>query len=1271
MTAAPDDPGTNGARLPSRAVRLAVAGALLLLAGLFGAGEWRASRDRSLAAGAEQVDADVAPAREHLARRLLDFEASCATLAEEAFRRAGETTDRVALFETLAAVPLPPDTGLHVEDRHGRVLAWSGSPLDDAQVRTVRSSGDGTLLLETPQSRRLAVRRTRTSPVEGVPVLAVCHRPVEVRSPLRNRFFAPWSLETEVEEEFRVGAARILPASAEEGEAVPSAFGGPFARLDVRPLSARSWEETVDAAAASRRAAIAAAAIFVLAIGLLLAPPAGAGRARAALFRAATIVAARAALGLLPSGTFLPAGPLTDATRFAHHLPLSLADSPLDLVLTSLAAFGAAHWLRRAAQAAAWRVATAVPAALGVAAACVAVRLALSGVVADVVRNSTIEFLPQDSVLPREASAALLLSLLGAGAAAVLLVDAVRLVLRPRDPPRRGTLLAAALSAALLAAPLGLDGAAEPALLTLVAWVGIAAAFASLFAETGVATRAAVIPLGVAAALFAPLEGGLARSLREAVADEAEQRVTSSGATARLVVERTLDGLVLSEELSAALAAGSLPRDLTERLWSESPLATQPGGSSIEVVPLASEVEPRRFGVNLPPVHWLPLPTAAPSDGTVSAPLPGRGPGRDGRWLVGERRVAAEGRVLAIVRVVLEARAPANPGLPELQVLGPRSGSDAREAPPLAVALYAPDRRMLETNDPWRAAGSPLAGDLAEEAVGAGGHAWRRVRRADRDLAVLVRAETRNGAVLAYHAFSFDTGGPRRLLLRLARTALCGALVAAVALAFTVRRWARGARARLAQRLVLSYVVVSGVPLLALGWANRELSRTRSEDAAQRELQQAVALLGAELQRDEDLVPGFREMRADLREERLRAIAFGLGHHANVFLDAALVASSDQALFDTELVPRRLPGGVYREVILLGRPFLATTAAVGGAVFDVGYAPVRTGDGEVVGALSVPLLQQRRLRDRELADTVTAIFALYLAGLAAAGGVGVWLARRLSEPLRDLEEATRRVAAGDLSRPVPEAGPGEVREVAGAFNRMQRDLAESREKLVRAEKEAAWRDMARQVAHEVKNPLTPMRLAAEHVRRAWRDRVPNFEEILDRGVDVIVRQTESLQRIATAFSDFARLPGRRREPVDLAAVARSVLDLYANTPRLAVRAEIADGLPPVTADPDEMRRVLVNLAKNAVEAVEGRGGTMTLRLRRDGDALVLEVSDDGPGIPDDVRPRLFEPYFSTKTSGTGLGLAICKRAVEDLGGTIDVASAAGTGTTVTVRLPVS
>jgi signal transduction histidine kinase len=214
--------------------------------------------------------------------------------------------------------------------------------------------------------------------------------------------------------------------------------------------------------------------------------------------------------------------------------------------------------------------------------------------------------------------------------------------------------------------------------------------------------------------------------------------------------------------------------------------------------------------------------------------------------------------------------------------------------------------------------------------------------------------------------------------------------------------------------------------------------------------------------------------------------------------------------------------------------------------------------------------------------------------------------------------------------------------------------------------------MAKQIAHEIKNPLTPMRLSAQHLKRAFDDGHPEFPEILARGVDTIIRQTDVLKRIAGEFSAFARLPVRSLGPVDPAAVARETAGLFRGSAEVSVVEEIGP-VPPVLADADDLRRVLVNLATNAVQAMEGRPGVLTIRARETAlgakRAVEITVTDTGTGIAPEDMKRLFEPSFSTKKGGTGLGLAISRAVVVSFGGEIAIRSEPGRGTTVTVTLP--
>ncbi|MCB9882031.1 MAG: HAMP domain-containing protein [Planctomycetes bacterium] len=284
-----------------------------------------------------------------------------------------------------------------------------------------------------------------------------------------------------------------------------------------------------------------------------------------------------------------------------------------------------------------------------------------------------------------------------------------------------------------------------------------------------------------------------------------------------------------------------------------------------------------------------------------------------------------------------------------------------------------------------------------------------------------------------------------------------------------------------------------------------------------------------------------------------------------------------------------------------------------------------------------------------------------------------WVSRSITRPIHRLISLTNEVARGDLSARVEIVTEDEIGQLARAFNYMTQALHRVREQLIRAEKDAAWREMARQIAHEIKNPLTPMQLSTTLLLRAHREKPEEFPAILERSVDTISRQIESLRRIASDFSSFAGAPRRPPEPVELDVLVEQCLELYRGMAENSRVELVRTGeTATVIVDREELRRVFINLIDNAFEAiVEARlpEGRIEVELRRVGHQAVVRFIDDGPGIPEEIRQRLFEPYFSTKTTGTGLGLAICRRIVSDRGGSITLEDERGRGTVVRVVLP--
>ena len=305
--------------------------------------------------------------------------------------------------------------------------------------------------------------------------------------------------------------------------------------------------------------------------------------------------------------------------------------------------------------------------------------------------------------------------------------------------------------------------------------------------------------------------------------------------------------------------------------------------------------------------------------------------------------------------------------------------------------------------------------------------------------------------------------------------------------------------------------------------------------------------------------------------------------------------------------------------------------------------------------------------------TAEALRELLLGGTAGVLILAVCLtlliARRTTGPILELQRYTRRVAEGDLDVQVEIASRDELGALATDFNRMTRKLKEQQEHIVKAEKDAAWREMARQIAHDIKNPLTPIRLSLDLLERARRDNAEGFDAILQRTIGLIRNQVRNLQEIAADFHEFTggRLP--KLEPLDVGTLLDEVLHLH-DAWAVELGVEIQRGGPTATvlADEGKLRRVFVNLVSNALQAMPD-GGALFVETRVAGGRVEVSFRDTGPGIAAEAREHLFEPYFTTRSEGTGLGLAISKQVIEQMNGTIDVCPVPeGGGTVATIGL---
>jgi two-component system nitrogen regulation sensor histidine kinase NtrY len=344
-----------------------------------------------------------------------------------------------------------------------------------------------------------------------------------------------------------------------------------------------------------------------------------------------------------------------------------------------------------------------------------------------------------------------------------------------------------------------------------------------------------------------------------------------------------------------------------------------------------------------------------------------------------------------------------------------------------------------------------------------------------------------------------------------------------------------------------------------------------------------------------------------------------------------------------------------------------------GPIFNTADQNTPGQDGERGQLMAVLLVGSSRRPLIELQRQIIST-AMFVGGIGIVVAVlaSLWFAARVTHPVVSLAQAARRVAAGDLGARVEVESNDELGELAASFNRMTEDLAQQKDRTLQAERVAAWRELARRLAHELKNPLFPLQVTVENLMRAKLKSPEVFEEVFQEGTVTLLAEINNLKTIIGRFSEFSRMPKPQLQPTQINDLVRSVLGVFRaqlqDSNRIAVRTELDEKLPTIAADSDLLHRALQNLVLNAMDAMP-HGGVLTIRTSALGHRIEISVADTGPGLTSEECGRLFTPYYTTKEHGTGLGLAIVQSVVSDHGGKISVESAKDKGTTFRIDLP--
>ncbi len=466
-------------------------------------------------------------------------------------------------------------------------------------------------------------------------------------------------------------------------------------------------------------------------------------------------------------------------------------------------------------------------------------------------------------------------------------------------------------------------------------------------------------------------------------------------------------------------------------------------------------------------------------------------------------------------------------------------------------------------------------------------------------------------------------------------------------------------------KLVSAFGILGIIPLFLLGYYNRQVASERLQENITRTLSSDLELveqriLGAVLD-EEDFQRG-------VNNDFCEVIAAEIGVDFAVFRRSELLSSSRPELYQSKILDSRLPGRAFANVVLLEKALYVESETVGEVEYAVGYKPVFF-ERKFAGVIAVPTLYRQREIEEELAQRNAFVFGVYTLVFGLVLVMSFVVANRLSRPIRELTKAADEVGKGNLDVSLKPTSSDEVGNLTRTFNEMVRELKTSREEQKRTEREMAWKEMAKQVAHEIKNPLTPMRLSVQHLRQVFKEKARNRESILQQVSKILIDQIDALSRIATEFSRFAKMPERKFERIDIQELLGESVLLFRDVRGIEFRTKVSDTPIHLVADKDELRRVFINIFRNGVQAME-RGGVITVESSVESNRCVVRISDTGIGIPHETGSRVFEPNFSTKTDGMGLGLAISQRAIQDIGGTITYQSVPQIGTTFEISLPV-
>lgn len=478
------------------------------------------------------------------------------------------------------------------------------------------------------------------------------------------------------------------------------------------------------------------------------------------------------------------------------------------------------------------------------------------------------------------------------------------------------------------------------------------------------------------------------------------------------------------------------------------------------------------------------------------------------------------------------------------------------------------------------------------------------------------------------------------------------------------------------QKLQLSLIGILLVSFALVAYVTTSLAikqyQTKHYENIKEKLNSVYAELEGRISMETQLIPGWRNTTYSSLNELLVGLSNIFNTDINLYdLKGYLLATSRPEIFYRNLTSRRMNNMAFINLVNLTRSEYFQKEKIGNLDYLSAYKPFYNRDNQILTYLNLPYFRMQSVLAKEISDMMVAVINLTLLLIVIATSLAVFISNRITSPLALLSSRLASFELGKKSEHLSYKGNDEVGDLVRQYNRMVDELDENVRKLARSERESAWREMAKQIAHEIKNPLTPMKLNIQQLFKSWKDGVPGFEKKLEKFTRNQIEYIDNLSSIASAFSSFAKIPEPAPVTVDLIEQITTTMELFKNSDNISFRLGWPHtGKVLIYADREQVNGIFSNLIKNGIQSIPaGKEGIIKVSLEEKNDKVVVSVSDNGSGIPETLKDKMFTPNFTTKSSGTGLGLSIVKRYVESAGGRIWFESEENKGSVFYVEFP--